>query len=31
MATLLARSQGAEKLVEKLEARIGSVARPEPQ
>ena len=31
MATLLARSQGAEKLVEKLQARIGSVARPEPQ
>jgi hypothetical protein len=29
MATLLARAHGAEKLVEKLEERVGAIARPE--
>ena len=31
MATLLARAQGAEKLVEKLEQRVSSIARPQQQ
>jgi hypothetical protein len=31
LATLLARSHGAEKLVEKLEKRVAAIARDEPQ
>jgi hypothetical protein len=31
MATLLARAHGAEKLVEKLEQRVSSIARPDHQ
>jgi hypothetical protein len=31
MATLLARAHGAEKLVEKLEQRVSSIARPHHQ